>query len=127
VVREIIPDHPDFLYSDNLWSIAEKHGFWSPADGLLNFLKTYAPQRYHPNYSNRRVWRVLSLAAPDRNLPIETNAYADDYPLSIRVSRPEGPFSPVDIMWMQRDHFEGTPYSTAVGLAGGKYSTTLSS
>ena len=38
-------------YSDNLWSVAEKKGWWSPSAGTpLNFLKTYSPQRYHPRY-----------------------------------------------------------------------------
>lgn len=117
VIQEIIPEHPDYLYSNNLWLIAEKYGFWSPSDGLLNFQKTYTPHGYHPNDSNRRVGKVLSLAAPEIKLP---NAHADDYPLSIRVSRAEGPFSPVDIMWVQRGLFEGTPYNTAVGRTDGK-------
>mmetsp|Transcript_27697 Transcript_27697/g.30243 ORF Transcript_27697/g.30243 Transcript_27697/m.30243 type:complete len:693 (-) Transcript_27697:307-2385(-) len=121
VIREIIPDDPNFLYSSNLWKVAQEHGWWKPEDGLLNYLKTYAPQRYHPSYSNRRVWRVLSLGAPDLNLPGDTNAYADDYPLSVKVTRSEGPFTPKDIMWMQRDHYEGTPYSTTEGLAAGPY------
>eukprot|EP01040_Poterioochromonas_malhamensis_P010775 gene10773-11744_t len=121
VIKEVIPNHPDFMYSDNLWSIAQKKGWWKPEDGLLNFVHTYAPSVYHPSGVLRRVWRVLSLGAPDLNLPGETNPYGDDYPFSVKVTRPEGAFSPIDIMWMQRDHFEGTPYSTATGLAAGPY------
>ena len=68
-----------------------------------------------------RLWRVLSLGAPDLNLPAETNAYADDYPFSVPVTRPQGKFSANDLMWMQRDHFEGTKFSTAEGLASGPY------
>lgn len=38
-------------YSDNLWAVAEKMKWWSPSTGTpLNFLKTYAPERYHPRY-----------------------------------------------------------------------------
>lgn len=121
VIRDVIPNHPDFMYSTNLWDVALRKGWWDPSQGLLNFLKTYAPQRYHPAYSNLRVWRILSMAAPDRNLPAETNEYADDYPFSIAVTRPEGRFSPRDVMWMNRDHFEDTPYSTAEGMAAGPY------
>ena len=54
VIRHVDPDSPDFMYSSNLWSVAEHEGWWSPKDGLLDFLVTYAPERYHPNYSNRR-------------------------------------------------------------------------
>lgn len=120
IIREVIPDHPDFMYSSNLFSIAQKKGWW---DGKqpFNYIKSYAPTRYHPNYSNNRVWRVLSLAAPDMNLPLETNAYADDYPFSVPVTRKEGPFSAKDLMWMNRDHFQGTPIDTSQGLAAGPY------
>jgi dipeptidase len=54
VIRRVDPDSSDFLYSRNLWSVAEEKGWWSAEDGLLDFLLTYSPQRYHPNYSNRR-------------------------------------------------------------------------
>jgi dipeptidase len=121
VIREVVPDHPDFMYSNNLWTIAEQKGWWKKEDGNLNFMKVYSPQVYHPSGVHRRVWRVLSLGAPDLNLPGETNGYADDYPFSVKVTRPQGAFSPVDIMWMQRDHFEGTPYSTAVGIQAGPF------
>lgn len=121
IIKEVIPNHPDFMYSSNLWEVAEKKGWWKSSDGLLHFLKVYAPQRYHPNYSNLRLWRVLSLGAPGLNLPSETNAYADDYPFSVPVTRPQGKLSAQDLMWMQRDHFEGTKYSTAEGVAGGPY------
>ena len=49
----------------------------------------------------------------------ETDAWADDYPFSVPVTRSEGLLSPQDLMQYQRDHFEGTPYSTATGLAAG--------
>lgn len=111
------------MYSPNLWSIAKKHGWWSEKDNIpLNFLKVYAPQRYHPNYSNRRVWRVLSLSNPALKLSPESDAYADNYPFSVPVERAENTkYSPRDIMNLQRDHYEGTPFSTAEGLAAGPY------
>jgi dipeptidase len=121
VIREVDPNSDDFLYSSNLYPTAVAKGWWKPEDGPLNFRKVYSPSIYHPAGVWRRVWRVLSLAAPDMNLPGESSPYADEYPFSVPVTRPEGPFSPVDIMWMQRDHFENTPYSTAEGLAAGPY------
>lgn len=163
VIKEIIPNHPDFLYSQNLYPIAQKNGWYeADRDGpYLHFLRTYSPQRYHPNYSNRRVWRVLSQTAPDLLLPPNTNAYADDYPVSVPLTRTTAwkddgtrktcgvpppaitpgteqeqtlattatlssePFlqklSPVDVMWMQRDHYENTIFSTTEGLAAGPF------
>lgn len=46
VIKEVDPDSEDFMYSSNLWSVAEKHGWWNPSMGKLHFLKTYAPARY---------------------------------------------------------------------------------
>jgi dipeptidase len=66
------------------------------------------------------MWRVFSLAGAD--LPSENiSPYADEYPFSVPVTRPKGKFSVQDIIDMQRDHYEGTPYSTTEGLAGGPY------
>ena len=62
-------------------------GWWSPAGGQLNFLKTYGIERYHPTYMNRRVWRVFSLANPKAELPPDTNSWADDYPFSMKVQK----------------------------------------
>lgn len=118
VIRKVDPKSSDFLYSSNLWSIAKKLGWWDERDGLLDFKLVYSPERYHPNYGNRRVWRVLSFAAPSLNLPIETNANGDDYPFSVKV---ETLLTPEDLMRYSRDHYEGTKYSTTEGLAAGPY------
>lgn len=80
IIREVIKGHKDFIYSSNLWSVAKKLGWWKESDGHLNFLHTYSPTRYHPDYANRRVWRVFDLVAPNAHYPATTNSYADDYP-----------------------------------------------
>ena len=71
----------------------------------------------HPNYMHRRVWRVFSQANPGLGLPADTGRFAEDYPFSVevRLRRPDGRtlLTAQDLMWLQRDHFEGTPYSTA--------------
>jgi dipeptidase len=62
VIREIDPQSPDFLFSANIFDVAERNGFWSAADGkLLDFLTTYAPMRAHSPYATRRVWRVFNM------------------------------------------------------------------
>ncbi|CAM9296526.1 unnamed protein product, partial [Ectocarpus fasciculatus] len=118
VIREIDPDSDDFMYSDNLWSVAKKMGWWDESMGKLDFLKTYAPQRYHPNYSTKRVWSVFNRAAPSLALPFNTNAWGDDYPFSVKV---EKPLSHYDVFNMARDVYEGTPFDTTEGRAGGPY------
>jgi dipeptidase len=59
VIRKVDPESTDFMFSKNLWSVAEEKGWWSPKDGLLDFLATYSPPRYHPDYSNRRYVLML--------------------------------------------------------------------
>lgn len=118
IIREVKKNSPDFLYSDNLWSVAERNGWWSPSDGHLNYLHTYGVQRYQPTYSTNRIWRVLSVAAPSLRLPFHTNDWGDDYPFSVK---PDAKMTLEDIMTLLRDHFNGTPIDTAKGIAGGPY------
>jgi dipeptidase len=118
VIRKVNPNSTDFLYSANLWSVAQKLGFWKPSDGLLDWLRVYGNQRLHPAYATLRVWRVFSLAAPSLSLPSKTNAWGDDYPFSVRV---DSPLALADVMGMMRDHYEGTEFSTTAGRGGGPY------
>jgi dipeptidase len=117
-IREVDPDSPDFLYSSNLWSVAEKMGWWSKKQGKLDFRTVYAPQRLHPTYSNRRQWRVFSLVAPSLHLPMDTNPDADDYPFSVKA---EYPLTPQHLMAIQRDHYEGTEISLTEGPGAGPF------
>jgi dipeptidase len=116
VIREVDPNSTDFLYSSNLWSVAENMGWWNESMGLLDFKRTYAAERHRPDYSNQRVWRVLSLAAPSANLPLASDPLGDVYPFSIKV---DSPLSAQDMMRFQRDHYEGTEIDMTKGLAAG--------
>jgi dipeptidase len=118
IIRTIIPDSPDFLYSANIFSVAERKGFWKPASGPLDFLVAYAPPRAHSPYATRRVWRVFNIANPSIVLPGDTDPKALNYPFSIPVDHP---LSALEVMNMNRDHYEGTPYDLTKGLAAGPY------
>ncbi len=118
VIRKVDPASEDFMYSSNLWSVAERKGFWKPSDGLLDFTKTYAGIRLHPTYSTRRVWRVFNLVAPNLNLSPYTDALANDYPFSVK---PETLLTPQDLMRIQRDHYECTEFYLTKGIAAGPY------
>ena len=105
VIREIDPESDDFMHSANIFSVAERNNLWSRASGKkLDFLVTYAPQRSHPEYANRRVWRTFDLVAPSLHLPGETNPTADDYPFSVKADKV---MTPEDLMAIFRDHYEG--------------------
>jgi len=118
IIREVDPDSSMFLYSANLWDVAERNGFWRKDDGLLNFVETYGPRRLHSPYSTRRMWRAFQLMAPSITLPSKTDTYASDYPFSMKVDKP---LTPQDLVDIQRDHYEGTKYDLTVGLAAGPY------
>ena len=108
------------MYSENIFEVGQRTGFYHPhhGDGLLDFLPTFAPMRTHSTYSTRRVWRVFSLAAPSSDLPGETDPYGNDYPFSVKV---DSPLAPLDLMNMNRDHYEGTKYDMTKGVAAGPY------
>ena len=119
-IREVDPDDPDIMFSGNLHSVAEKHGWWKPSDGKLDWLKTVSLGEYnHPYYSLRRVWRVLSLAAPSKNFsPWVKDGFTKDYPFSVKPDRKLGVR---DLMRLHRDHYEGTEFDLTKGNAAGPF------
>lgn len=121
VIRDVVEGSPDFLYSGNMHDVAENMGWWKRSDGApLNFVHAFSPQRYHPSYAHRRVWRVFTKFAPNIDIPPVANAYADEYPFSVAVE-PGHKISVADMMDIQRDHYEGTPVSLIEGMAAGPF------
>ena len=119
-IREVKKNNPDMMYSKNLFSAAEKAGWWSPADGELDWLKTVSYGEYsHPYYSLMRVWRLEDKLAPSLELsPYVENSYTKDYPFSIK------PDEKVDFKTainMFRDHYEGTEFDLTKGDAAGPF------
>eukprot|EP00518_Triparma_eleuthera_P000726 CAMPEP_0182463258 /NCGR_PEP_ID=MMETSP1319-20130603/7237_1 /TAXON_ID=172717 /ORGANISM="Bolidomonas pacifica, Strain RCC208" /LENGTH=704 /DNA_ID=CAMNT_0024662777 /DNA_START=101 /DNA_END=2212 /DNA_ORIENTATION=- len=119
VIKEVdLSDADNFLGSDNLYSVASRAGLWTEGEHF-SFAEVYGLARGHlSTYVNRRVWRVLSLAAPSLNLPAETDMWARDYPFSVPV---DDGLAVADVAAMQRDYYEGTPYDTSANPAGGPY------
>ena len=119
-IRELDPDDPNQLFSTNLHSAAEALGWWKPADGKLDWLKTVSLGEYnHPYYSLRRVWRLMTKLAPSRNFsPWVQDGYTKDYPFTIA---PDNKLSREDVMGLHRDHYEGTQFDMTKGVAAGPY------
>lgn len=120
VIRELnASDTENFLFSDTVYSVAARLGLWD-GTGLLDFTAVYG-QPSTPNHSagsTLRVWRVFSLANPALDLPPTTDVLGSDYPFSV------APTVKMDLPRMLsflRDHYDGTPYDTSVGLAAGPY------
>jgi len=109
-------DKENFLHSKNIIDEAKKNQFWDESYGAFHFTRIFGLVTVFEKYSSRRSWRVLSLAAPSLNLP--SNSTIDDLPVSVKAERL---LNKTDLMWMQRDHFEGTAYDTTQGLQSGPY------
>ncbi|GLE09065.1 hypothetical protein PINS_up020631 [Pythium insidiosum] len=69
VIHDVQPnDSANFLASANLFDVAERHDLWRRDSGVaFDFVKIYAAPSTGGGraYSNRRVWRVLTLANPE--------------------------------------------------------------
>lgn len=119
-IREIRKDAPDMLYSKNVFDIARKKGWWKPADGALDWAKTYSGGEFHhPYYSLRRVWRAQSLVAPSLKLPAWVDGpFTTAYPFAIT---PDQKLDVADIAAIHRDNYEGTEFDLTKGLAAGPF------
>lgn len=118
-------DATNFLGSNNIEAIAQRAGLWNPAEGKLNFAKTFGTNRHAESFAcTRRVWRVLTLAAPSLlpQFSPYTDGYAtfgfgpdlsQPYPFSVK---PDKPLTVQDIMNMNRDQYENTEFDMSRNL-----------
>merc|ERR1712048_643178 len=90
-IREVnTSDTQNCMASTNVYSVAAKYGWWKPGEAL-DFTKVYSNGEYdHKFYSGRRVWRVLSLAAPSLKLEPDYDdlKYNRNWPWSVKPDRP---------------------------------------
>lgn len=119
-IRIVDPKDKNMMFSDNLFDVCEKKGWWNPKDGLLDWLKAVSPGEYnHPYYSLRRVWRVLSKVAPSLKLsPWVKDGYTKDYPFSVK---PDKKLSVRNVISLYRDHYEGTEFDQTKGPGAGPW------
>ena len=125
VIRELnLSDTQHFLGSKSVHTVAEEQGLWNRSSGkLLDFAGVYSHGEYgHKYYSGRRMWGSFRRLAPETALsPTYGNLKTDNphpYPFSVAPVRK---LNASDIMAVMRDHYEGTKYSSANGLAAGAW------
>jgi dipeptidase len=113
-IGEIDLDDTDhFMASSNVFSLGEEMGFYDPnSDKPFLFWEVYGPKTDF--YNRRREWRVLSLAAPSLNLPMDQQRY----PFTVK---PDKKLSVQDLIAIKRDHYEGTELDLTKGLAAGPF------
>lgn len=119
-IRDVEPNNPDMLYSKNLFATAKANGWWDPATGKLDWLRTVSDGEYsHPYYSLARIWSLYHRIAPSLNLsPYVHDTYSRDYPFSIK---PDHPLTTPEVLALFRDHYEGTPFDLTTGVAAGPF------
>lgn len=119
-IRDVDPDSPDMMYSKNLFTEAEKNGWWCPEDGTLDWLKTVSNGEYsHPYYSLSRIWSIYDRISPSYNLsPYVEDTYTTSYPFAVI---PDNPLNTSEIFSIFRDHYEGTVFDLTTGIAAGPY------
>lgn len=115
VIRHIDTESNDFMYSSNIFEVAKRKNFW---DGKkkFDFKTVYSPERYHPEYSNNRVWRVFTLANTDSDIPLDTDPDANDYPVTMQVNHK---ISVQEMISYQRDYYQGTKLDMRLGMEAG--------
>lgn len=93
----------NFLYSENLFDMAQDSAWYDPASEPFKFAYAYAPEGRESMAARRREWRVLSMAAPSLGLDPE----AKDYPFSVE---PDEKITLDVLITMFKDYYEHTPY-----------------
>jgi dipeptidase len=119
-IREIDPENEDQLFSQNLFSDAEKMGWYCPADGPMDWTEVFGAGEFlNPYYSLARVWRIMDRIAPSRNLsPYVEGPFTREYPFSV------APDEKIDIREafdLFRDHYEGSVFDLTKPPGGGAF------
>jgi dipeptidase len=131
VIQEFDPaDKANFMFSANIFDVATRAKLWSPTPDapLMHFSKTYGQNYGTSAYmATRRVWRIFDLAAPSLKLSPYTDGWAtfgagvdgkEPYPFSVK---PDKLLTLQDIMNMNRDQYEGTPFDLTKGTDSGPF------
>ncbi len=106
-ISELNLDDPDhYMASDNVYSYAEKKGWWDPKSGKpFKFWEAYGEEKPF----GIREYFVFSALAPSLNLDFD----ADELPFSVK---PDKKVSVRDIMKMYRETYAGTQYDMTKDL-----------
>jgi len=104
-IRQIDLERTDyFMASENVFSVAQDSGWWSPEDGAFEFCYAYDPEGRTSFAARRREWRVLDLLAP--SLKLHPNS--ENYPFSVK---PDTLVTIEKMIEIFHDYFEGTDFN----------------
>ena len=122
-IREFPLDDPEnCLYSKDIIKFATNKGLYKKEDGPFRFADVFDPPT--PGsllFCEGRVWSIFRRAAPSQNFSDDywrAVKGAEPYPLFVK---PDKKLAVKDVIALMRDHFDGTDYDLAKGVAGGPF------
>lgn len=93
-----------FMFSDNIFEVAEENGWWDRGSGEpFRFCYAYDPKGRESMAARRREWRVFDILAP--SLRLDPNS--ENYPFSVK---PDTLVTLPQVMAIFRDTYEGTEF-----------------
>jgi len=102
-IRQIDTENPDyFMYSENVFTVAQQNGWWNPEQDPFEFCYAYADR--NSIAARRREWRVFDLVAP--SLKLDPNS--ENYPFSVK---PDEKIILEKMVEIFQDYFEGTDFN----------------
>lgn len=120
-----LDDPENWLYSPDVINFAVEKGWYDPSSGKpFSFREAYHPLNPRSmRVCAARVWSVYRRAAPSQSFSDDYHRGvqgSEDYPLFIK---PDEKLSLRDVMYLMRDHFEGTPYDMTQGIDAGPFAS----
>jgi dipeptidase len=126
-IREIDRSDPgNCLYSENVQSYAESHGWYDPKSGEpFRFSDAYFPVTpVQRRIGDTRIWSILRRVAPSKHLSPDYHRLSKPanetvpYPLWLP---PDAKLTLPAVLALMRDHYEGTEYDMTQGIDAGPY------
>ena len=116
-----LDDEDNCLYAPDVISFAKEKGYFSGKDEEFNFSDAYAPPDFGGiRFCDARVWSLFRRVNGDMDkyLSYINGESSVRMPLYIK---PDKKISVQDVMFLMRDHYEGTELDMTTGVAAGPY------
>jgi dipeptidase len=125
-----LDDHENFMYSDNVQSVALTLGWWDGKEEW-DFFKAYGfdysdtwDETVDTLYSGRRAWGFYNLMAPSLKLD-GTLGMAPKVPTYNFSYKPDEPVDMAKIKRALRDYYQGTKWDMSKGVGAGPFSSPI--
>ncbi|MFO7448461.1 MAG: C69 family dipeptidase [Ignavibacteriaceae bacterium] len=114
-------DSENVMYSPDVISFAKEKGFFAGEDKDFSFADAYAPVDFGgARFCDARVWSMFRKinGSMEKYIDYIEAKSTERMPLYVK---PDKKISLQDVMYLMRDHYEGTPLDMTKGIAAGPY------